>query len=69
MAVIKIPELKGLVAGEYGKTNSVTLKDFDGTAQDISSYTGLDVVFRSPGAIETSNPSRASPNPWPLALM
>ena len=48
-----VPVLKGLVVGEYGKTQTITCKDFDGVAQDISSYTGISVVARSPGGTKT----------------
>jgi len=48
-----VPILKGLVVGEYGKAQTVTCKDFDGVAQDISSYTGMTVVARSPGGTKT----------------
>lgn len=48
-----IPVLKGLVVGEYGKQQAVTLKDFDGVAQDVSSYTGISIVCRSPGGTKT----------------
>ena len=51
MTITNVPTLKGLVKGEYGKVNSVTLKDFDGTAQNVSGYTGNKyAVFRSPDA-------------------
>jgi len=50
----EVPLLKGLVVGSYGQTCSVTLKDFDGTAQDVSAYTGTNyVVFRSPDSRKT----------------
>jgi len=45
---VSLPLLKGLVVGEYGKSHTVTLKDFDGDAQDVSSYTGITVKLRSP---------------------
>ena len=40
--------LRGLVVGEYGKTNAVTLKDFAGVVQNVSSYTSLIIVSSSP---------------------
>lgn len=45
--------LRGFVVGEYGKTNAVTLTDFDGTVQDVSSYTTKQVVCRSPDGRKT----------------
>lgn len=40
MAKFTIPAIKGYVRGEFGKTIRLTLKDFDGVAQDVSSYDG-----------------------------
>ncbi len=49
-----IPLLKGLVQGEWGKVNSVTLKDFDGVVQDVSGYTGTKtIVVVSPDSKKT----------------
>jgi hypothetical protein len=50
---LTLPELKGLTVGEYGKAQVVTLKDFDGAAQDVSTYTGITVVCRSPEGTKT----------------
>ena len=47
------PVLDGLVVGEYGKTHTLTLKDYSGSAQDVSSYTAFSVVFRSPDGTKT----------------
>ena len=52
MAVTK-PRLEGLVVGEYGKVQTITLKDFEGNAQDISSYTAYTIVCRSPEGTKT----------------
>lgn len=48
-----VPRLKGLVVGEYGKILTLTLKDFDGVAQDVSAYTGITVISRSPDSKKT----------------
>ena len=48
-----LPELKGLVVGEYGKSHSLTLKDFEGAAQNVATYTGITVVCRSPEGTKT----------------
>lgn len=48
-----VPLLKGLVVSEFGKVQSVTCEDFEGAAQDISTYTGIDVVCRSPDGKKT----------------
>jgi len=54
MGITTSPLLKGLVVGEYGKLNSVTLKDFSGSAQNVSGYTGNKyVVFRAPNRKKT----------------
>lgn len=50
---LTLPELKGLVVGEYGKVQSVILKDFDGAVQNISTYTGMTLAFRSPEGTKT----------------
>ncbi len=50
---MSIPLIKGLVVGEFGKVQSVTCEDFDGVAQDISSYTTKQVVLRSPDSKKT----------------
>jgi hypothetical protein len=42
------PRIRGLVVREFGKTNSVTCKDFDGNEQDLSSYTSIIVYSLSP---------------------
>ena len=49
MTIKKTPKLllRGFVAGEFGKNNIVTLKDFDGVVQDVSSYTTKQVISRS----------------------
>ena len=40
--------LRGFVAGEFGKTNVITLKDFDGAVQNVSAYTtSKQVICRS----------------------
>ena len=49
MGITTSPLLRGLVVGEYGKVNSITLKNFSGAAENVSIYTGNKyVVFRSP---------------------
>ena len=53
MTTTDTPVIEGLVVGEYGKVQSVTCKDKDGVAQDISSYTGISVVARSPQGNKT----------------
>ena len=45
--------VKGAVVGEYGKGYAVCCKDFDETAQDISTYTGITIKSRSPDAKRT----------------
>jgi len=56
---LTLPELKGLVVGEYGKVQSVILKDFDGAVQNVSTYTGMTLVFRSPEGTKTVTASGA----------
>jgi len=51
--------LRGLVVGEYGKTNAVTLKDFAGVVQNVSSYTSLIVVSSSPDGRKKLNSTGA----------
>ena len=50
---LTLPELKGLVVGEFGKAQSVILKDYEGAVQNISTYTGFTVVCRSPEGTNT----------------
>lgn len=45
MARFQIPEIKGYVQGEFGKTVRLTLKDYTGAAQDISSFDGTKTVY------------------------
>lgn len=40
-----IPELKGIVQGSYGNTITVTLTDFDGNAQDVSTFDGTKKIY------------------------
>ena len=51
--------LRGLVVGEYGKTNAVTLKDFAGVVQNVSSYTSLIVISSSPDGKKKLNSTGA----------
>lgn len=55
MTVKKTPRvlIRGFVSGAYGQTHAVTLKDFSGTAQDVSTYTTKQVIFRSPDGKKT----------------
>lgn len=55
MTIKKTPKvlLRGFVAGEFGKTNTITLKDFSGRAQNVSAYTTKQVIFRSPDGKKT----------------
>ena len=50
---LTLPELHGLVVGEFGKGQSVVLKDLEGAIQNISTYTGITVVCRSPEGTKT----------------
>ena len=45
--------LRGAVAGEYGKDFVVTLKNFDNEPQNVSTYTGINLYFRSPDGTKT----------------
>ena len=56
MTVKKTPKLllRGFVAGEFGKTNVVTFKNFSGVAQNVSAYTtSKQVICRSPDGRKT----------------
>jgi len=55
MTIKKTPKalIRGFVTGEFGKTNTITLKDFSGTVQNVSAYTGKQVIFRSPDGKKT----------------
>jgi len=46
MGITTSPLLRGLVVGEYGKVNSITLKNFSGAAENVSIYTGNKYVVR-----------------------
>ncbi len=48
-----IAKLRGVSVGEYGKNLTVVLTDLDGKTQDISTYTGISVITRSPDAKKT----------------
>ena len=56
MTIKRTPRLllRGFVAGEYGKRNTITMKSFAGTAQDVSAYTtSKQVICRSPDGRKT----------------
>jgi hypothetical protein len=56
MTIKRTPRLllRGFVVGEYGKVNTLTLKDFSGNAQDVSTYTtSKQVICRSPDGRKT----------------
>lgn len=46
-------KLDGIKVGDFGETITLTLKDTDGTAQDISSFTTRQVHVRSPKGTKT----------------
>jgi hypothetical protein len=48
-----ITKLRGVAVGEYGKNLTIILVDLDGKAQNVSAYTGISVVTRSPDAKKT----------------
>ena len=45
--------LRGAVAGEFGKTFVLTLKNFESINQDVSAYTAIQMNFRSPEGSKT----------------
>ena len=47
------PLIRGFVVGEFGKPNVITLKNFSGVVQDVSSYTTRQVISRSPDGRKT----------------
>ena len=49
-----VPLLRGNVVNEYGKTQAITIKNFSGVVQNVSSYTGTkNAIFRSPDSKKT----------------
>ncbi len=59
MAIIK-PRIQGFVTGEYGKTCIIELKDFKDSTPDVSAYTGISVICRSPDGRNTITSTGAS---------
>jgi hypothetical protein len=50
---ITIQPIRGVMVGSYGQTITLTVVDEDGITQDVSGYTTITIVARSPDARKT----------------
>jgi hypothetical protein len=50
---ISIEPIRGVMVGSYGQAITLTVVDDEGTVQDVSGYTTITVVTRSPYDLKT----------------